>query len=268
MKFFKFSIAIFIITYFLLFSSGNTYSQSVVNSIIDAFGNVGVETSLLIDSSTVFKGADDEIKNKKVNVKHSGNLEKFKDNNIYKDPKKQEEILNIPVEDIKDAAAAENDFQKEDKAASPSIEDFIKSGNESFETKDYYTAIFNYTNAINIISQRADAYFNRGRAYTELNDYTNALNDYSKTIEIDPYYEKAYINRGFIYMENKDFEKAINDFNQCIQLNRNSSIAYYNLGAAYNSLGEKKLAVNNFQKAAQLGDSDSRLWLKSKGYSW
>jgi tetratricopeptide (TPR) repeat protein len=54
----------------------------------------------------------------------------------------------------------------------------------------------NYSKAIEINPQDANAYFNRGNAYEEKSDHDRAIAEYSKVIEINPQDANAYFNRG------------------------------------------------------------------------
>ena len=49
-------------------------------------------------------------------------------------------------------------------------------------------------------------------AKDELKDYKGAIADYTKAIEIDPNYADAYNNRGIAKDELKDYKGAIADY--------------------------------------------------------
>ena len=65
------------------------------------------------------------------------------------------------------------------------------------DLKDYNGAIADYTKAIELNPNYANAYYNRGISKHNLKDYNGAISDYNKAIEIDPNYANAYYNRGF-----------------------------------------------------------------------
>ena len=46
----------------------------------------------------------------------------------------------------------------------------------------------------------AEAYYNRGIAYGDKGEYDKAIEDYSKAIELNPEYAEAYNNRGNAYV--------------------------------------------------------------------
>ena len=53
--------------------------------------------------------------------------------------------------------------------------------------------------AIELDSQYAIAYYNRGIAYYSLGQYELAIADYDEAIRLDPQYAEAYCNRGTAY---------------------------------------------------------------------
>ncbi|WP_044034478.1 tetratricopeptide repeat protein, partial [Microcystis aeruginosa] len=75
-----------------------------------------------------------------------------------------------------------------------------------------------------------DAYNNRGNLYYNQQKYDLALSDYSKAIELNPNFAEAYNNRGVLYSYQQKYELALADFNKAIEINPNSADAYYNRG--------------------------------------
>jgi tetratricopeptide (TPR) repeat protein len=121
------------------------------------------------------------------------------------------------------------------------------------ELKDKQKAINDYTQAIKINPNDADAYSNRGFVRYELGDKQKAINDYTQAIKINPNFAEAYNNRGIVRYELGDKQKAINDYNQAIKINPNFADAYYNRGGVRKELGNKPGAiVDDFQQAAKL----------------
>jgi tetratricopeptide (TPR) repeat protein len=63
--------------------------------------------------------------------------------------------------------------------------------------------IFTLFSISNCYSQTADVYYNRGNSKHQLEDYSGAIADYSKAIEIKPDFADAYCNRGFLNVNSK-----------------------------------------------------------------
>lgn len=61
----------------------------------------------------------------------------------------------------------------------------IPGGNSKLQLKDYIGAIADYSKAIELKPDNADAYYNRGNSKILLKDYNGAITDYSKAIELN-----------------------------------------------------------------------------------
>ncbi len=84
----------------------------------------------------------------------------------------------------------------------------------------YELALSDYSKAIDINPNYADAYNNRGNLYSDLQKYELALSDYSKAIDINPNYAMAYNNRGVVYALTREFPKALADAEKASELYR------------------------------------------------
>jgi tetratricopeptide (TPR) repeat protein len=113
-------------------------------------------------------------------------------------------------------------------------------------------AISDYTEAIRLDPNFANAYYNRGSAYRKKDDSRNAIIDYTEAIRLDPNYAKAFFNRGNIYLENRDYAKAINDYTEAIHLDSNSASAFFNRGNAYHERGDDQKAIDDYTEAIRL----------------
>ena len=56
------------------------------------------------------------------------------------------------------------------------------------------------------------AYYNRGVAYGDLGQYQKEIDDYTRAIELDPQHANAYFNRGITYIIQKLPTCACDDF--------------------------------------------------------
>ena len=98
---------------------------------------------------------------------------------------------------------------------------------------DYDRALQDYTKAIDLKPNDAEAYNNRGGAYYLKEEYESAIIDFTKAIDLNPDYAEAYNNRGVAYHLKEDYESAIADYTKAIQLKPDYAIAYNNRGRAY-----------------------------------
>ena len=69
-------------------------------------------------------------------------------------------------------------------------------GNTKYYLGDYKGAITDYTQAIRLNPDYADAYYNRGNAKSKLGQHFAAIADYDIAIRLNPDDAGAYYNRG------------------------------------------------------------------------
>jgi tetratricopeptide (TPR) repeat protein len=79
-------------------------------------------------------------------------------------------------------------------------------------------AIQEYINAIDLDSEYADAFTNRGVAYGMKGDLNQAFADFDQAIELDPEDGLAYYNRGIVYDKKGDLDRAIADYEKALEL--------------------------------------------------
>ncbi|MEH1931679.1 tetratricopeptide repeat protein [Nostoc sp.] len=109
-----------------------------------------------------------------------------------------------------------------------------------------------YTKAITINPQDAEAYYNRGNLYSDQKKWELALADFTKAIAINPQDAEAYVHRGNIYSDQKKWELALADYNKAIAINPQFVEAYLSRGMVYLNKGEPQKTVPDLQQAAQI----------------
>lgn len=102
-------------------------------------------------------------------------------------------------------------------------EDYFALGNYDYDKGNCTQAITDYTYAISLNQNYAEAYNNRAYTYMMQNDYANAIPDLNKAIEIRPNYINALRNRGDIYnfYYRIDYQKALADYDKVMTLGVN-----------------------------------------------
>ena len=113
-------------------------------------------------------------------------------------------------------------------------------------------AFEDYSMAIKINPDDADAYFYRGFTYELKGNFGEAMaiKDYDKAIELKPDHVDAYIYRAGV--SNRDPKLAIKDYSKAIELNPKFAYAYRNRGLTYEKRGEVDLAIKDYNKAIDL----------------
>ena len=111
---------------------------------------------------------------------------------------------------------ADNKNNPPKKPVDPVAKEHWRKGNSLFETKNYDGAIAEFTEAINIDNEYADAYFNRALAYRMKEDFSSAKKDLDKVMELEPKSADAPLLVGDIAETNNDlvgarfwYEKAL-----------------------------------------------------------
>ena len=121
-------------------------------------------------------------------------------------------------------------------------------------------AIQDYDSVINLNSEPAKVYYNRGTAYSAKGELDKAIQDYSKAIELNPEYSEAYANRGIVYNLKGELDKAIQDYSKAIGLNPENAKVYYSRGTAYSTKGDLDKAIQDYNKAIGLNPEYSEAY--------
>lgn len=127
-------------------------------------------------------------------------------------------------------------------------------------------AIEEYTKAIELNPEYAEAYYHRGQAYQENPD--QAISDLSRAIELKPDYWEAYYRRGAAYLHRDEYDAAIADFSKVMELEYKGLPPLYVYGVydtrgfAYLRKGEYNSAISDFSKVIELAPKDSRAYLR------
>ncbi len=99
-------------------------------------------------------------------------------------------------------------------------QDYFAQGDYDYEQGDCDKAIANYTRAIELNPNLAEAYNNRAYVYMVKKDYAAALPDLDRAIQLRPTYVNALMNRGDIYNYYFaiDYERAVADYDRVLTI--------------------------------------------------
>jgi tetratricopeptide (TPR) repeat protein len=114
-----------------------------------------------------------------------------------------------------------------------------------------------YTEAIRLMPDYADAFYNRGIARRAKGDVEGAIQDYTEAIRLKPDYADAFINRGISRSAKGDVEGAIQDFAEAIRLKPDYARAFSNRGVARRDKGDLERALQDFTEAIRLNPDDA-----------
>jgi tetratricopeptide (TPR) repeat protein len=141
-----------------------------------------------------------------------------------------------------------------------------QKGVSSYKSYNFITAIGHFDTAINIFTIPS-FYVSRGNCYALNSQFDRAISDYSEAIQLNPNYADAYNNRGVIWHKKGDQDKAIADFNIAIQLNPNFAEAYNNRGGSWLLKGNNVEALVDYDKAIQLNSNYTEAY-GNRGLVW
>ena len=142
-----------------------------------------------------------------------------------------------------------------------SAQTYFERGWKKYQSGDYYGALDDYNQAIQIDPQYAIVYTNRGwLKHDKLADYQGALDDYNRGIQLGSQYALDYTNRGWLKHDKLgDYQGALHDYNLAIQLDPQYALAYNNRGwLKHDLLGDYQGALQDYNLAIQY---DSQLIL-------
>jgi tetratricopeptide (TPR) repeat protein len=122
------------------------------------------------------------------------------------------------------------------------------------------TAIEDFTAAIDLLPQHADAYQERARAFVQLGDVYKSLRDCTQAIRLKPRSAEAYRLRGDVYMRRAQYDRAVADLQQAMKENPTLSEetgpqlgeAYFKWSQELSEAGDAAGAAEKLAKARDL----------------
>ena len=87
----------------------------------------------------------------------------------------------------------------------------------------------------------------------DMGDNERAYDDFSRAIELKPDFAEAYYNRAWVWRRRGDHRNAIIDFSQAITHKQDYGAAYQHRGISYFDIGERDKAQADFEMARSLG---------------
>ncbi len=109
----------------------------------------------------------------------------------------------------------------------PDAEEYFHSGVKAQQRGQYSEAIQDFTKAIKLKPDYAEAFYSRGRTYDLQGEHDRAIQDFTKAIELKPDYAEAYHIRGLAYHSQGEHGRAIQDSTKAIELNPDYANIYY-----------------------------------------
>lgn len=139
-------------------------------------------------------------------------------------------------------------------------EDEKNTGNNFYKQKDYFKAIKFYTNAINLMPEKAAYYGNRAAAYMMISNFSSALDDSLKSVEKDPNFFKGGLRMIKCYIALGNLTAASRSLQDLKSRDPNNSSSYASETTNINRLkdleisADKDMNNNDYRKVVYVMD--------------
>lgn len=129
------------------------------------------------------------------------------------------------------------------------------NGATTLALSQYKNAIKNFSSALLINPNYAQAHFNMAIALQEIGDLNNALKSYQSAINLNPNYYEAYYNVGLLFQREGDFKKSLEAYLKVIEINPKDAEAHNNIGNVLTRQKKLTEAVTSYRNAINLNKS-------------
>ena len=113
-------------------------------------------------------------------------------------------------------------------------------------------AIQDFSAAIRVEPDIANAFNNRGITYDYKHEFARAIRDYDEAIRLRPDYPDAFNNRGLVFREEGEYKRALQDFDQAVRLKPGYAEAIANRASTYIDVGNYDRAIEEFTSAIKV----------------
>ncbi len=139
------------------------------------------------------------------------------------------------------------------------VNDFTKAININPNHADaYYRRGLAYYGLGKAYSSLEEYYGELPNTRSSLEQYQEAVNDFTKAIKINPNHADAYYGRGLANTRLGRFERGVADYTKAININPNHAGAYYERGFSY------FLIMAKYQQAQEDVEKSAQLYLQQK----
>jgi len=109
---------------------------------------------------------------------------------------------------------------------------------------------------------RGAAHRHLGNTNTDLAEHELAVDDFSRALELDPEYADAYFSRGVLYWrEVRNAYRAIRDLTRVLELAPRRAEALFNRAMAHQMRGDHELAIADLER--YLAEGSDPYWRES-----
>jgi tetratricopeptide (TPR) repeat protein len=129
---------------------------------------------------------------------------------------------------------------------------FFNRGNALYQQGNFEAAVKDYTQAIALKPNYADAFYNRGLSLYQQGNFEAAVKDFNQAIALKPYFVAALSDRGNALYRQGKLEDAIKDYTQAIALKPDLALAFNGRGLTLYRRGKFEDAIKDYTQAIAL----------------
>ncbi|HUR46435.1 MAG TPA: tetratricopeptide repeat protein [Candidatus Saccharimonadales bacterium] len=130
---------------------------------------------------------------------------------------------------------------------------YMAQVNGFIRARDYLRAKDVLEHCIELFPDQPEVHVALARTYRDLNAYASALNNHDRSIQLDSERAEFYWERGVTHLRVPHYDEAIRDFKAALERNATFADALNSLGIAYRSKGELETAIRHHDEAVALG---------------
>lgn len=142
--------------------------------------------------------------------------------------------------------------------------DYANRGVLHYKRHNYRNALADYDQAIRLAPNNLQCYYNRGTLRQELGDYNNALVDFERVLELDPTCMEGRYQHGIVSLELHQWHDAKIDFDTIINMHPYFLPAYYLAAQAEQAMGNTKEAFVYRKRAYDLEENKDEIQRHAK----
>jgi tetratricopeptide (TPR) repeat protein len=139
---------------------------------------------------------------------------------------------------------------------------YLESGNRYFEKGKYREAVIQFSNAIQVDPNFADAHFRLAESYLKLQFWPDAYRELQRTLNVDPNNVKAQIDLGGLLVAGHSYADAQAITDKVLQKNPDNVDAHALQASLDAGQGNRDGAMKEMQKAIDLDPSQLPLYVQ------
>ncbi|MDA1000094.1 MAG: tetratricopeptide repeat protein [bacterium] len=131
-----------------------------------------------------------------------------------------------------------------------------RQGQIHLEKKEYFSAQYEFQNALKVDGTHVQASFGLGQAYLESGDVEKAKEIFDQLGDNTKLYEKenkhTLNDLGIVLRKQQMYDAAISNYRKAIEIDAKDPVLYFNLGRAFWHKGNRGDALDNLRESIKL----------------